>query len=483
VSEGADPLSLPVEGSGAREDAERGVPGVTAADAGRGPATPGAELVALSSDGRLATALLLQAQALDGIRQAHAEMLRRLDDGGGGALRRSVEELHSTLENLEQMQRQTVSQLARARRRARRRTLLLAASLLVALGGVAWFVHAELDGVLGDLRAGADRAGLQESLATALERSHGERAGLSTALTGTERTVATLREELAAAEQSGEQLEAELHRTRDERNQHIGESTRLREQVLERDRRLEELTRSIGALREEQVVRAAAPDGRIVATEGNPGSLAVRATQALHGSGAAGAQVLEAVAVIDGALTGLLLRLAPATGDGAARVVTVERATLATDGGRAVLRLWGVRESDGQELRASEDLELPALAPEAWLALGVLPPAGYTPVPRVMAALDALLAPHGARVVRLRSFDGALLGELEVRLEDGQGVLLRTLKAASGEVLAVGPELVLRDGTITIEGDERPFFRGEFRLPLPGGDYGRWLSAIASPGP
>jgi len=165
------------------------------------------------------------------------------------------------------------------------------------------------------------------------------------------------------------------------------------------------------------------------------------------------------------------------------RVLAAARGSLLAVEGRAVLRLSEVRERDRQEVLSSVDIELPDLDPEAWRALGVTPPAGFTPVPQVAAALDALLAPHGYTVVGLGSFDGVTLGDVVLRQEDSQGTVLRTLKAARAEVLPVGPELVLQSGTITIAGDERPFFQDECRVPLPGCDFGQWLAAIASPSP
>jgi hypothetical protein len=92
-------------------------------------------------------------------------------------------------------------------------------------------------------------------------------------------------------------------------------------------------------------------------------------------------------------------------------------------------------------------------------------------------ALDGLLLPHGWKVAALAGFaDGALLG-LQLEQRDGEGRLLRALHAASGLVLP-GPLLELRDGTLSVGADERAFFQGVYRLPLPAGDLAGWQAAL-----
>ncbi len=474
----------------------------------------GSELVTLSSEARLATALLLQAQALEGMRQAHSDLLSRLDAGGGA---RRSEELHSALREVQQVQQQTLGQLARARHRASQRTAMFVALLVLGALAAGWLVQssrADVSRAVADARAelvgkaAADRADLETSLKAAmtatasqqdamleelvaglrgneaqlrdrLDRTSTERDEARAQLAGKHQEVAGLQSELVAETQGRDSMELELHKTRDERNRQIGEASRLREQLIDRDRQLEELTNTISKVRTDMEARAAAPDGRIVNSAIHPESFAGRLTTALRGSGAKEATVLEAGPVVDGALTGVLVMLG-GSDSVSGRVVRAETARLLVERGMALLRLESVQEPDRETPTASLDVALPELDPAAWRALGLEAPGDFVPISKVSEALGALLSPQGYVVVRLESFDGLTLGGLELRQEDTRGTCLRTLMAATGEVRPVGPELALEGGSILVGDDARPFFQGQCRVPLPGADYGAWLAATRS---
>jgi len=530
VTDNDDLLTLPVDDDGIRDEAgasaDRGAEAAGASgaaggrSAGRNPmSVHGSELVSLSSEARLATALLLQAQALEGMRQAHSDLLSRLDAGGGGGARRS-EELQSALKEVQQAQQQALGQLTRARHRASQRTAMFGALLVCGALAAAWLVQSsrsDMSRALDDTRtelaasAAADRTELEASLAAAMAASGSRQvAMLEELISGMRGSEAQLRDlldkaiverdearqllagkalvatdleaRLAAAQQGNDALEQELERTSDERNRQIGEASRLREQVADRDRRLGELVDTISKVRTDLEARAAAPDGRIVSTDMHPGAFAVQLTAALHGSGAKHASVLEAGPVSDGALTGLLVMLGGAEG-APGQVMSAEHGRLLVESGRALLRLETLQASGSNTPASHQDIELPALDAAAWRALGLNVPAGFVPIPRVAAALDALLVSNGYRVIQLQSFDGLTLGGLELRQEDSRGQWLRTLKAARGEVLPIGPELALEEGSILIGSDDRPFFQGQCRVPLPGADYGAWLASTASDSP
>ncbi|HTE05199.1 MAG TPA: hypothetical protein VK824_03305 [Planctomycetota bacterium] len=505
ATSGAPAGAAGAAGASASEGAAR-VPAPT--ESGRHPlAAVGGELVALSSEARLATALLLQAQALEGMRQAHGDLQRRLDDGArdGSGARRTVDELQAALREVQEGQRAALGQLARARRRASRRAALLAGALIVATLGLAWVVQSSREQLGREIEsvraaagapaaaAAADGGGTEALLREELRRAGAERddaraelarrsealTALHAELAGRSELVVAAQAELASAQRKQDDLQQQLVKTRDDRNRQIGEAGRLREQVADRDRQLTQFAETMNGLRADLDARKAAPAGRIVTATGEPGALPVRVTAALHGSGAESASVLESGPVADGALTDVLVLFAGAPG-GSSRVVRAGRASLLVEQGRALLRLEHVVSPQGGQPAASEDIVLPALQADAWRALGLAVPAGFVPIPAIAAALGELLGPHGYRVVHLDSFDGVSLGGLELRQEDSRGELLRTLTAARAEVLPVGPELALQDGSIRVGDDVRPFFRGECRVPLPGADFGAWLASVTA---
>ncbi|MHC4846719.1 MAG: hypothetical protein ACYTCU_11250, partial [Planctomycetota bacterium] len=272
-------------------------------------------------------------------------------------------------------------------------------------------------------------------------------------------------------------MDLQLGEVRQERNRQIGENARLVEQVMDSERRLQELSQTVADLRTAQPVAAPPPVAAAIiasppmAADG----LAGRLTAALRSSGVTDLVIVEVGAVSGGALQDVLLRQTDADGVEAA-VLQAGVARIVIEGGIARLRLDPVREQ-GAAQDSVMDVPLPALQAAAWRAQGVTVPGGFVPLPQVMTALDVLLSGQGWRVTRLESYDGDVLGGLELVQEDENGIVLRSIQADSGFVLPTGPQLELRDGSIRIGDDERPFYRGVFLLPLPGSDYGGWLVA------
>jgi len=453
------------------------------------------------SEAQLAAALVMQAQALDGMRRAHSELLARIDQGPERqALLAALQDLRDATERVQ------VEQARSARRQARsRRRLTWLAALLVVLSAGA-LLAAGLSAVQLGSSLPAARAELEESLSarhqewsTALERSRAEQAAALSAL-GTRldqdelalrerldeatagrdearRELQLAREQAAALEQRQDELAADAARERDLRLGNLGETARLREQVLEGEQRLAELTRRLAELRPAPV---AAPAPAIVTTTATAGQLARQVTGALRTSGAPDVSVLELGAVHDGALHDLLVMLADPEG-GPGRVLRVGRAGIVAENGVTGLRLLDTAAADGAPA-PPEVVELPALDRAAWEVLGVVVPPGAVAVNRLAAALAALVEPHGWRVAALRGFDGQALFGLRLEQLDVNGLVTRALRAEHAVVLP-GPELELSRGTLTVAGDERPFYGDVYRLPLPGGDFSAWLVAVQSEAP
>jgi len=442
---------------------------------------------------------VLQAQALEGVR-AHAELLARLVEGPERhALAMALDELRLATDRVREAQQRE----ARRRARGRRRALLAAglAAVLLAAGGLLAVravdgrlqrlaadatqrdgqARAALDQALQRARAehGAALAALSERLdegqavlASWLDGVTAERDAVQRQLDAAQAQAAALQAQADEALRREGEAAAEARRERDLRLTMLGDSARLREQLMEKEQDLHALTRTFADL---QAARVPSPEPAIVPSAAAAAGLASRVTAALRASGVPDESVVEAAGPVDGALHGVLLRSA-ARDDAPSRVRRARRAELALVAGRPVLRLQGVSDANGHDV-PDEHLDLPALDRAAWERLGLSLPGGAVSLEAMGRALDGLLQPHGWKLTGLDGFlDGTLLG-LQLEQLDGEGRVLRGLRAASGRVLP-GPELELRDGTLRVGADERPFFQDVYHLPLPAGDLAAWLAAV-----
>jgi hypothetical protein len=509
-----DLLTLPIEDDD-DESADRPAP-EEHAPRGIDPVVS-TELVALSSsEARLATALLMQAQALEAMRREQSDLLKRIEGGPSrAALVRSLGQVEAALKQVARLQQKARGQIARTRKRSTRLTgvlLFITLGLAGAVGWMAWTMQRELPESLSNMESrleaaeasrGADieravsaavagatsatddaLASITSRLDQEQQRLVGELAvlqGVNDATKGaldeahTENT--DLRFQLDTLGASHAEMDLQLGEVRQERNRQIGENARLVEQVMDSERRLQELSETVAGLRAAQPpitpppVASAIIASPPVVADGAAGRL----TAALRSSGVLDLAVIEVGTISDGAMHDVLLRQVDAAGN-EARILQAGLAWIVIEGGLARLRLDPVREQ-GAEQDAVIDVPLPALQAAVWRAEGVTVPGGFVPLPQVMTALDVLLSGQGWRITKLDSFDGDALGGLELVQEDENGIVLRSIHADSGFVLPTGPELELRDGSIRIGGDERPFYRGVFLLPLPGSDYGGWLVA------
>ncbi len=490
-------------------------------DGGGGSLHP-SDLDALSSEARLATALVMQAQALEGMRSAQGDLLRRLD----------------------------------GRRRIQRGVVLAFGAVLLAVGGLGlWIEHrlaqqgeAQLDGTqlaalleaqareqagarlaseavwsqglvdleeehrvalaaLGDLldtRLTEERArgsaALRDELAAFTELS-AERDGLLLRASSLEADNARMSAQLEATAGEGGALRAEFEELEIRHQRMIGENTHLRTRLLTQDAELANLRETLLQVEAAVEERLSRPKAIVVAEPGGSG-LADAANAALRAGGATDARIAEVGGLDAGGLLDLLVVRTDEFGL-PIEVVRGRRADLTTVGGRTVLRVQRIPAEVAAEAQATQppttpalgalgaleaalgivapidvfDILLPAFDPAPWRALGLSVPE-VTPLSDLLIAFQEVIEPWGLRVVSAEGLiDDALL-DVVVKEENDRGELQRTYRAARARLLAEGPELVLEVGTVTVNGEQRPFFRDTLHLALPGADLRPWRSAL-----
>jgi hypothetical protein len=452
---------------------------------------PDDQLVPLEgpTDPPLPAALVLHAQALEGMRRAHAELLARLDQGADTrGLVTALHELRDATERVAEAQSRAARRVARTRRRL---TLVAGGLLLLAGAGAAaagWAARegrradeTEREGLrvaMTDLSAQLGRQ--QSALQDQLEGATAEREAALVLLAEARQAAESEAARAAELQRQQDELAAEATRERDLRLTEMGEAARVRAQLVAAEQRLSDLTRAVDTL---AAARTEVPAGEadeapaMVITAGSADNLARRITSVLRGSGVRLLSVVEVQAVSQGTLTNLLLRFSDPDG-GAARIVRAGRGDIVVDRGLTGLRLLDVVTAEG-ESAPPELVPLPSIDRAAWEALGVFVPGGAASSSRLSQALGALLAPYGWQVAELRGCEGPALVGLRLEQVDSEGRVLRALRAERG-TLGAGPELELRGGTLTVGADERAFYQDVYRLPLPGADLTAWQAALAA---
>ncbi len=476
------------------------------------PAAPTSrDIENMSPEARLATALVMQAQALEGMRRTQDDLMRRVSAGGGGvddSLVDSIDRFHDRLDDVRDGQRSASREVRRMRRRSRMQLAVAVGSLVVVLGVAFWWLAGVVadggdnDELLVALQAAqvqqeeAVTDALQQSTALTEERLKSERqtllAGLRTDLDHRDELVRAqlsaltaerdhLAERLTGAEVKAADLTArivgltgdlsaaehEIAGLRDERLSHLGEMTRLRNKTLEQELQREELLATLEELRLRSVV---VPVSAVVGVSSDSGfeSLAERLNAVLASGGAAAARFAEAGAVREGAVREVIMVRLDAEGlplDS----VSGDRAVVVGGPEGPRLEVWVDAPVSAVVLSMDlADADLSALALE-----GLDVPAAVVSLEGMRSAFGQLLALHDHRLLELGGRDGPAL--LDVVIE-GEG---RRLWAARAEVSPEGPTLVLTDGESVIGGESRPFFRGVMRLPLPRADFGAWQAALA----
>ena len=429
-------------------------------------------------EGQLTAALMLQAQALEAMRQAHSDLLMRLEQGPERkALAKALEELRTSTDRVREGQEHAARKAARGRRRF---ALVGALALLVAGGSAVAVVWSGRR--LADETARREAAAREQTVALAAltERLDGQQVELrqraddalaardmaQQALADVRDRVAALGSDLDDARRDRDSEKARADREREQHLTALGDGARLRDQLIERDRKLDELNHTLADLQQGRIIPPATDP---VEAKASPAGLAARVTSALRGSGVRGVSVVECGGVSEGCLTGVLL-LHDATDEAPGRAVHAERAELAVEAGVPALKLTSAGE-------LPESVPLPAVDRLAWRQLGLAVPEAALSAARLAAALGALVAPQGWQVAELRGWDGETLRGLRLEQLDASGRVTRVLRAERGAVLA-GPELELKDGTLRVGTDERAFYAGVYRLQLPGADLASWLTAL-----
>jgi len=320
------------------------------------------------------------------------------------------------------------------------------------------------------------------------EAGPAERAALAAELDAARAALSAERERADALDTRIGRAEQELAAVTEDRNVQLGVATRLRSEVDALQARLDEtlaLVESARARREEREQARARPAIEVSGGEGQGGdegdeteSLR-RLNEALVKSGVDDLKILEYGTMADGRATDLLLFRGGPFAEPA--TLAAQSARLLVEERGSILRLEGVRDPrDGPRAEALPrlDVDLPAIDLAAWESAGLASPTGLAPLPDVEQALAALLEPTTFGLDDLGGWNGEALLDVALRERDDYGATRRVLRADRAVVDAAGAALVLEDGTVEAHGEIRPFFRGTFRLELPGADLEAWREAV-----
>lgn len=345
--------------------------------------------------------------------------------------------LQSALDDLAQGQARLAAELARSRRRS----AWLIGLLLLTVGAAAgvWYDHARAAPIV---------------------------------LPGQSRELD--RQELVA---EIEELSVQVHDARQERNRHLSESLRLREQLLESERRLVELTSGLGQLAG-RVVEEPRPEVTVSATlDRDPSTNPAHAlTQALRASGVDDFSIVEHGRLEQGVLFDVLVARHDRWGVPLG-AEPFDRAHLQQRDGVVELVFERAATAAGDEARI-ERLPLPAADIEAWSAAGLELGRGLITVARAAEALALVLKGQTLELESLGGYDEGRFVDLVLVERDGRNLVRRSWSAKSAVLLPVGPALLLEEGHLEEGGDTRPFWNGHTRLILEGAAYGDFDEAL-----
>lgn len=397
-------------------------------------------------------ALLIHARALDELRRSQSGLAQELAQGR--QVREGLEELGGALTHLAVGQAELARELAETRRRllaAQRRGTLLGLAALLVLVGAAWLLLGDREGSWferGTLAADKSAAERESELSEAADAAEATRAG-----------------DLAGELDRERQRSADL---RTERNRFVGEVARLRTDLVAAEQRFAAFT-EVGLMQPEAALIEAPVVSRTSERDASAEMLGLNA--ALESGGVRSVRVIEFGAKSDGGLQEVLLhRVDLPTGERG--VETWESLALEARDGELVLRL-----SD----EGREDVVLPMqlAGAEALSRTPLRVPPSLLRLATAREALAGLFRGQDLEIVRIGGFENGTLLDLELRdLRGGSSGEPQQLRAARGRVLEVGPTLLLQEGTLTVDGAERPFWRGEYRRALSGADVGSYERAL-----
>jgi hypothetical protein len=274
-----------------------------------------------------------------------------------------------------------------------------------------------------------------------------------------------------------EGLLAQVRNARDERNEHLGISLQLREQLVKSERRISELMTGLGSIAAD-VVAQPAPVASVSRyedrdLEANPARLV---SDALAASGVTEFSIVEHGPVEDGRLRDVLMTRHDASGAPTA-AEHFDRASLQMRFGVVEL----VLERDALEDGSAELIEvvpMPAADLAAWAAAGMALDDERVTVARASEALSAVLVGQTMELVSLGGYDAGQFFDLVLVERDRRGSISRTWTAELAELLPVGPTLLLEGGHLEEGGVTRPFWNGRTRLVLEGALYNTFLTAL-----
>ncbi|GEM_PF-2697315 len=284
------------------------------------------------------------------------------------------------------------------------------------------------------------------------------------------------REDLAA---EIDDLSTQVRNARLERNQHLSETLQLRQQLIDSERRLTDLTGGLGQLASQTVAEDEKPTVSISSTKdrnlaANP---AHGVSQALLASGIFDVSIVEHGLVTDGVMYDVLLARHDEQGL-ALKAETYDRAHLQMRTGVVELVLEKGPIAEGAEV---ERLPMPAASIPAWAAAGLELDAGLITVAQASAALTAVLNGQSIALDSLGGFENGEFVDLVIVERDLRKVVFRTWSSARAELLPEGPTLLLKDGFLEEGGTTRPFWNGRTRLALEGADYGAFARELKTP--
>ncbi|MED5329902.1 MAG: hypothetical protein VX916_01275, partial [Planctomycetota bacterium] len=142
------------------------------------------------------------------------------------------------------------------------------------------------------------------------------------------------------------------------------------------------------------------------------------------------------------------------------------------------VRLSALGEVSDETRDFLQTVDLPTFDPAHWQEIGLAVVPAVT-VLRVTQALQDLIGPFGYRVVSLGGVSGTELREVLLKEEDERGGLVRTLRADRAYIVKDGPRIQFEGGSVTVDGEERDFFRDTFSLLLPGSDVEAFAKAFS----
>ena len=437
---------------------------------------PQAEIVPPRSGSAQETVRALDdhARALEGVRRLHLDLAQRLE--AGDVLRQRVDTVADRVEQLRLEQDRLVRQVRHGRSGLLRTLVTSAAVLVLGVAGGAWLWHAEGDEL-------APALGLEPPAAGApMTAGVGVGVGVAPGASGDPAPSAPAGPPLADVERQElldqvARAEDSVRSAREERNRQMGENARLRQQLLEKDLRFDEYVKTVelaqadAARRVDPGVSTSRTSERLAGLEEVP--LVTRLNDAMFAAGLRTLQLVEAGAVAHHRVEDLLL-MEHDRQTGGSEILPARAAWLRE--GQGVVELVVERtEGDGVSHEAHR---LPVWDPAHWEGTGLALDTDFLPVGDVAQALNRLLARQSYRLVGLGGFEDGELRDVVVSQVDPDGTVLLTYVAARGEVVREGPELLLHDGYVEEDGEERPFWRGTSRLPLPGADFVAWQKAV-----